>query len=127
LETKIRGSKYRYVYEGQSLEAEDIGKAFRRHGLAFPEGLNTGSNFVIRVWYWNETTEDYDIEKLGGAGHQRFNEYTDALQLYKRLEVDRDFRFQEGEVKLELVHFRNHEYKVILSRVLFGMPLVGEP
>lgn len=116
---------YKYHYEEAVCTAENLNEARKQIGWTFPDGINPNNHFMVRVWQWDETDQDYIVELLQGPGNQVFHAYVDALECYKNLVKGFSDQFSK-DARLDLVHYRLPKFRALHSKILFpSVPASG--
>lgn len=109
---------YKYHYAGAVGTAQSLNEARKQIGWAFPDAINPDNYFLVRVWQWDKTDQDYIVEVLNAPGHQIFNAYVDALACYNKLVAGFSDQFSE-EARLDLVHYHLAKFRALHSKILF--------
>lgn len=115
---------YKYNYKEAVCTADNLDKARKQIGWTFPGEINPNNYFVVRVWQWDETDQDYIVEVLHEPGHQVFNAYVDALECYKNLVEGFSDEFSK-DAKLDLVHYHLATFRALHSKILFPSELAS--
>ena len=108
---------YKYIYEGKAHTARDFFEARIQTGIRFPNPFHSFSHFVVRIWQWDVSDADYNIEILSEPGHQSFNNYDDALHCFNTLAKELPGRILKN-VKLDLVHYHLGRVYQLESKIL---------
>lgn len=89
-------------------------------GESSPKGEVDPENcFMVRIWLWDERSQDFSIEKMEKPGHQMFEDYLAAYDLFDKMR-QKDLPGLLGkEVKLDLVHYKFGDGRTIYSNILF--------
>lgn len=75
--------------------------------------------FMVRIWLWDEHSQDFSIEKLEDPGHKMFEDYMNAYGHFNKMR-QKDLPGLLGkEVKLDLIHYKFGEGRTIYSNILF--------
>lgn len=75
--------------------------------------------FAVRAWLWNPEEEDHSIEIDAGKGIRRFKEGGDAMDYYDSAKYDTFCENDQGDIKIEFIHFRFGVPRILKSRILF--------
>lgn len=113
---------YKYTFQGNVDTARDFIEARVRTGMRFPQTFRSFSYYLVRLWQWDTSDTDFNIEILNEPGHQIFNKYDEALNCFNNLTEELPDHMPET-VKLELVQYHMGVIYPLESRVL--MPLVS--
>lgn len=109
----------RYFIEKQTIKSSAFVKAHENVGLPIPEGIDPKFFFMLKCWLWSNEDQDFTLEKLDENSVKAFNSFHDANEFFHKARYD-DFQKYDGhEIRLELIHFRYGEGKIIQSRILF--------
>lgn len=111
-------SVYKYSFKGQVYSAQDFYEARNKAGLPLPDSFQSTSNYLVRLWQWDDAERNYAIEIISTPGHQIFNAYDEALFCYNTLS---EFFPDEitNDIKLELVHCHLGETYELESTILY--------
>lgn len=116
---------YKYLHNRQIHFAPGLHEARWHTQFALPEGVNPIDHFIVRIWYWDETEQDYSIEVFDAPGHQIFREYDNALICFNALVID--YPNEAGkETKLELIQYHRGKMTTLQSKILFPSLLATE-
>ena len=116
---------YKYRYNNEFHLALDFLDARQQTGRALPKGLSSVSQFIVRIWYWEENEKDFSVEVFDPPGHQVFGVYDDALKCFNALATVYPDEARE-EIKLELVQYHRGKITTYLSKILFPSVLLTE-
>jgi hypothetical protein len=116
---------YKYLYNNQIHFAPGFHEARWHTKLALPDDINPIDHFIVRIWHWDETEQDYSIEVFDAPGHRVFKEYDNALTFFNALIIDYPNDTGE-EVKLELIQFHRGRVSTLQSKILFPTLLAKE-
>ncbi len=116
---------YKYLHNNQIHFAPGFQEARRQVGFALPEGISPINHYIVRIWHWDKTEQDYSIEVFDAPGHQVFEEYDDALDCFKALTANYPEKAGE-EFKLDLVQYHRGKITNYYSKILFPPVLATE-
>ena len=117
---------YKFLHNNQIHFAPGFHEARRHTKFNLPEGIDLINHFIVRIWHWDETEQDYCVEVFDAPGHQVFKEYDDALACFNALATDYPETAEE-EIKLELVQYHRGKITTLRSKILFPPVLAREP
>lgn len=116
---------YKYLHDNQIHFAPGFHEARWHTNFALPEGVNPINHFVVRIWYWDKTEQDFSVELFDTPGHQVFAEYDNALTCFNALAID--YPEEAGkEIKLELIQYHRGKVSTLQSKILFPPLLAKE-
>lgn len=116
---------YKFLHNNRIYFAPGFFEARQQTEFALPEGINPINHFIVRIWHWDETEQDYSIEVFDAPGHRVFKEYDDALTFFNALTID--YPDDAGaEVKLELIQYHRGRVSTLQSKILFPTLLSKE-
>lgn len=115
---------YKYLHNNQIHFAPGFQEARGQTKFTLPEGINPIDQFIVRIWHWDATEQDYSIEVFDAPGHQVFKEYDDALTCFNALATGYPEVAAE-EIKLELIQYHRGKVTTYYSKILFPPVLAG--
>ena len=116
---------HKYFFEGEIHTARDYFESRIRAGIKYPYPFRSYSYYLVRLWQWNISDADYNIEVLNEPGHQFFSSYDEALSCFHTLAEELLGRIQE-DVKLELVQYHLGTIYPLESKILLPLVLTAE-
>ena len=75
--------------------------------------------FAVRGWLWDPKEENHSLEIGEGKGIKRFKEGADAMEYYEKVKYAAFSKENQGDIKLQFIHFRFHVPRILRSRILF--------
>lgn len=106
------------VISEETLTEQDVMEIFPGADRSSIKKVEPENCFVVKIWLWEEKTQDFSIEKLDKPSQQLFDDYSEAYSLFDTMRKKDLPGLLGSEIKLDLIHYKFGKGHVIYSNIL---------
>ena len=106
------------LVDDETLAGNDLMEAFQDVDYSPMIKVDPDNCFMVKIWLWDEESQDFSSEKMDKPGHQLFEDYAEAYSVFNALRKKDLPGLLGSEIKLDLIHYKFSRGCVIYSNIL---------